>query len=296
MTLPSLEQAVQKTILSEASPEREALEMLDTFASVGATRFALTVKREGEKKPSFRPDCSIEQLRPSMGEILRNAETRQKSVIVRPLPAQALLIQLDDLDAATVERVKPAAFLVICTSPGRYQAWVAVSDADAGFARRLRQGAGADPTASGATRISGSVNFKAKHAPAFPSVRTVHVAPGLVVRRADLEALAVVAPVQSAGCVPPPARASHRPGGPRRFPDYQRCLGDAPKGHDSKKPDRSKADFFFCYLSAKWGWSVEEIAAELLRVSGKAQENGKRYALDTAQRAAANTGSTAGGS
>ena len=38
------------------------------------------------------------------------------------------------------------------------------------LARRLRKGAGADPTASGATRISGSLNFKTKYAPEFPLV------------------------------------------------------------------------------------------------------------------------------
>ena len=70
-------------------------------------------------------------------------------------------------------------FLILRTSPGNYQAWVAVADGDADFARRLRKGAGADLTASGATRVSGSLNFKEKYAPAFPRVETVHASPGL---------------------------------------------------------------------------------------------------------------------
>ena len=48
---------------------------------------------------------------------------------------------------------------------------------DADFARRLRKGAGADPTASGATRIAGSQNFKEKYSPDFPYVRIVHITP-----------------------------------------------------------------------------------------------------------------------
>ena len=59
--------------------------------------------------------------------------------------------------------------MVLCTSPGNFQAWVAVK-----VRRRISpgdsQGAGADPSASGATRISGSLNFKTKYAPAFPAV------------------------------------------------------------------------------------------------------------------------------
>jgi len=62
------------------------------------------------------------------------------------------------------------AFMVLRTSPGNFQAWIAVNDAPPDFARRLRKGAGADPSASGATRISGSLNFKTKYAPAFPLV------------------------------------------------------------------------------------------------------------------------------
>jgi hypothetical protein len=37
------------------------------------------------------------------------------------------LIQLDDLDEATVQRLRPAAFLALRTSPGNYQAWMAVA-------------------------------------------------------------------------------------------------------------------------------------------------------------------------
>ena len=75
-------------------------------------------------------------------------------------------------------RLRPVSFLILRTSPGNFQAWVAVADADADFARRLRKGAGADLTGiSGATRVSGSLNFKQKYAPAFPSSRRSMPAP-----------------------------------------------------------------------------------------------------------------------
>ncbi|HLJ85357.1 MAG TPA: hypothetical protein VKZ53_00960 [Candidatus Angelobacter sp.] len=37
-------------------------------------------------------------------------------------------------------KLRPGSFLVLCTSPGSYQAWLAVTDADAEFARRQVNG------------------------------------------------------------------------------------------------------------------------------------------------------------
>src|SRR5207244_4438281 len=99
----------------------------------------------------------IDRLLPVLETTLRDAAARQHNVIVRPRSGNTQMIQLDDLDEAAAEQLQPVSFLVLRTSPGSYQAWVAVAGpADAGFARRLRQGAGADLAASGATRISGS--------------------------------------------------------------------------------------------------------------------------------------------
>ena len=208
-----------------------ALEMLDAFASVGAERFDLTFTDAAGEKVGFRGNRSLDQLRPAMPAILQEAAERQHNVIVRPRSAGATLIQLDDLGEDAAARLRPVSFLVLRTSPGNYQAWVAVADADADFARRLRKGAGADLTASGATRVSGSLNFKEKYAPAFPRVETVHASPGWVVTRAELEALGVVAPPEKAAptaAVPPPPRSQRmaelsalrgeRTAGPRRGP------------------------------------------------------------------------------
>jgi hypothetical protein len=263
---------------------QQAQDMLDAFASVGAERFDLTFTDVAGGKVGFRPNRPLGQLRPAVADILQGSAARQHNVIVRPRPAAAALIQLDDLGEAAAARLRPVSFLVLRTSPGNYQAWVAVTDADAGFARRLRQGAGADPSASGSTRVSGSLNFKEKYAPHFPRVETVQARPGLVVTRAQLEALGVVAPEAQRVA---PARASFRRPGARGWPSYQRCVDGAPAARAGGRPDISRADFTFCLLAIDWGWGVEETAARLLEHSGKAQENGEAYALRTARNAAA---------
>ena len=163
-TLPSEE----KETRAGGGAAEQAMEMLDAFASVGAERFDLTFTDIAGDKVAFRSSQPLGQLRAAMPRILAHAEKRQRNVIIRP---RGPVIQLDDLDDAAVEKLRPASFLVLRTSPGNYQAWVAVADADEDFARRLRKGAGADLTASGATRVSGSLNFKDKYCARLPARR-----------------------------------------------------------------------------------------------------------------------------
>jgi hypothetical protein len=261
-----------------------AQEMLDAFASVGAQRFDITFTDTAGEKVGFRGNRPLEQLRAAMPAILEDAAERRHNVIIRPRSSGATLIQLDDLGEHAAARLRPVSFLVLRTSSGNYQAWVGVSDADASFAKRLRQGAGADLTASGATRVSGSLNFKEKYAPNFPCVETVHASPGQVVRQAELEALGMVAPPEKRQ--PAAIPISRRRPDARGWPNYQRCLEGAPEREPGRR-DRSKADFTFCLLAIDWGWGVEETAARLLQESRKAQENGEAYALRTARSAAA---------
>jgi hypothetical protein len=73
-------------------------------------------------------------------------------------------------------RLGEAAFLLLETSPGNHQAWVAVSGLNTpeeakDSSRRLRKGTGADHSASGATRVAGTSNYKRKYEPNFPTVR-----------------------------------------------------------------------------------------------------------------------------
>jgi len=153
--------------------------MLDAFASVGADSFDVTwTTRQGEKA-DFRRNVPAATLHHFLPKTITSAERKERNVIVRPVSRRAVFIQLDDLSEAGMERLKPAAFLGLQTSPGNFQAWVAIpaGQADKDFARRLRKGAGADETASGATRVAGSLNFKEKYAPNFPRVQMAHSSP-----------------------------------------------------------------------------------------------------------------------
>lgn len=276
----------------------EAFRMLDTFASVGATHFDLThINLEGEKR-GFRPQQTLSQLKNSLPRLFPGATARQNSIIVRPHSDSAQLIQLDDLKTDALARVHDVAFLTLQTSPGNHQAWVAVSGLKNGeetkeFARRLRKGAGADPSASGATRITGTTNYKRKYEPDFPTVTIVDAAPGRIVTQAQLESLGLVAPPEPAPAVIPiRSRRKHLAvEGERTWPDYERCVSGAPASKEGDGPDRSMADFFWCMMAAQRGWSIEETANKLMEVSAKAQERARLhdegYALITAQNAAA---------
>ena len=156
-------------------------------------------------------------------------------------------------------------------------------DAPLGTTSRLRKGAGADLNASGATRIAGSMNFKAKYAPEFPTVRMAGTRRGHIVSVADLEALHVLAPEPEKT---QPGEAV-RPGGreARAWPDYEKVLAGAPAG-PSGNPSRTSVDFTYCKIATSWGHSVEATAARLMQESSKAQENGEEYARKTAERAA----------
>jgi hypothetical protein len=72
-----------------------------------------------------------------------------------------------------------------------------------------------------------------------------------------------------------------------KWPSCLRCLQGAPQNRDQTGPDISRADFTWCMTATSWGHGIEETAAHLMEESSKARENGERYALLTAQNAAA---------
>jgi len=272
--------------------------MIDVFASVGATHFDLThLNIEGEKR-GFRPRQSVSQLKNSLPKLFPGATARQNNIIVRPHADQMHFIQLDDLDEPSLKRVGEAAFLTLRTSPGNHQAWVAVSDLPSGevakdFARRLRKGAGADPSATGATRVAGTTNYKRKYEPDFPTVMISSSYPGRILTISQLDALGLVAqvePEKTAAVLPlRPRRVSDQASRQRQWPDYQRCLLGAPPSKSGNGPDRSMADYFWCKMAAQRSWSVEEIAEKLIEVSERARERVRLkdggYVKITAQKA-----------
>lgn len=267
--------------------DADAKAMLDAFASVGATFFDVTWTTRAGEKEWFRRDMSYAALARALPAMLDASPAKERNVIVRPHGPAVTLIQLDDLAPTPLARLAPAVFLTLQTSPGNFQAWLAIDGTvDKDFARRLRKGTEADPTASGATRVAGSLNFKDKYAPTFPRVAIGQVNSGHKTTPSELERLGLVAPAEAPA--PPPAfRRSLRPRpGNRKWPDYARCVDGAPLNRDKSGPDISRADFSFCMTAIDWGWSVEETAARLIEMSGKAQQNGEGYATLTARNAA----------
>lgn len=253
--------------------------MLNLFGSVGASHFDITHTNIDGERTGYRRDQSLAAAVQSMPSLMAAADRRQRNIIVRPRSDTSTLIQLDDLNEAKAGQTAPAAFLILETSAGNFQSWVAVSDAAPGITSRLRKGIGADKNASGATRIAGTANFKTKYAPDFPRVTIRMGKRGHIVTVAMLDELGLLAP----------AIVIERPqpvvsGRTHKWPNYQQCLDRAPmteKGH----PSRTSVDFVWCKIAASWGHSVEDIAARLMEESTKAEENGQNYALDTASRA-----------
>jgi hypothetical protein len=266
------------------TPLAAARRMLDIFASVGADRFDMTWTNRAGDKEEFRRGVSQAELAGTLPQMLDSAIARERNLIVRPHGPGAAFLQLDDLTADKLPPLAPAVFLILETSRGNFQAWLAMpGKEDKDFARRLRRGTGADATASGATRISGSVNFKEKYAPTFPRVRIREARAGHLTNVAELEQLGLVAPPEE---LPPLRVAPARLAGNRQSPSYATALDGAPLDSEGGGPDRSRADFVWCMTAITWGFTVDETAERLMEESTKARANGRAYADLTAHNAA----------
>src|SRR5579859_3765 len=90
---------------------KAALAMLDSFASVGAETFDLTLTNAQGKKIGFAAAVPLDQLRRRLPRLLDDGAALQQNVILRPRGARCSFIQLDDLDGAGIERTRPVAFL-----------------------------------------------------------------------------------------------------------------------------------------------------------------------------------------
>jgi hypothetical protein len=272
---------------SASTTHHEARQMLDIFASIGARTFDVTWTMRAGDKESFRRGVSLTDLAPALPAMLDAATAGERNVIVRPHGPGVTFLQLDDLAGDKLPRLAPAVFLTLETSPGNFQAWLALAGReDKDLARRVRHGAGADMTASGATRVAGSVNFKDKYAPDYPRVAIREAWAGRVTSAAELERLGLVAPPEE---LPPlrvtPARRHF--GSHRTWPSYARCLDGAPLNSEGDGPDTSRADIVWCMTAITWGFGIEETAARLIEEpESKAHERGQDYAEKTARKAA----------
>jgi hypothetical protein len=263
----------------------QAWGMLNLFAGLDAHAFDLTTTDVDGRKRSFRRAVEFAVLRQAMPGMLDVANRNQHNLIVRPRRGRLELVQLDDLSGDMVERMRVAAFMILATSPGNHQAWVAVAESAPGVARRLRQASGADPSASGATRVAGSVNFKREYAPEFPIVRLLEGTAQRSASETELQALGLIATPKATAVGRNTRVTSNRSA--KAWPSYERCLQNAPRAHNSDRADVSRADFTFCLLAIDWGWSMAATRQRLLEISRKARENGVAYVRLTVERAAA---------
>jgi RepB DNA-primase from phage plasmid len=294
-----------------------AFRMLDTFTSVGADSFVVT-KTDVRQELKWGKTYSPSELREKLPSMVRTAAIRRPSkisdtetilagenLIFRPIGKNVAFVQLDDLSAEQLERVRPAVFLIHATSPGSHQAWIAVTGLPEGkgefkqFMRRVRKAVGGnDKSASHATRVAGTENFKEKYNPNFPTVTILETHPGRIMTAAQLEEIGLVAAPEPEISAPAfAARASYGKTGSSHFrrekvwPDYARSLAGAPPRLQGSGPDRSMADFAWCMTAIDWGWSIEDTAAKLPEVSEKARERVRLgddgYPLITSQNAAA---------
>jgi hypothetical protein len=267
---------------------REAVMGLWAFQSVGVESFRSVLKCEQTMGALFdaTDDCvSFEQ---NISSYLRRSEDAHASLCVRPHGNH--LIQIDDCDRAVLDRLTPFSFLTVETSPESYQCWLALpgeaaSERDSVRERLLRGIAttGANGGAYNSLRFPGSRNFKSCHeSVGFPLVRALTVEMACFVTASELKAADLLPPV------PPPCS----PGStsrcvdksPVRFPSWERELARASRKADGQ-PDRSRADYCWCLLALRWGWSEQEVKDELRRVSAKAATAPRHYVETTVKRA-----------
>jgi hypothetical protein len=288
-----------------------ALCMLDSFTSVGAGSFHVT-KTDLNQQVIWGKPYQADELRRLMPAMVRTACIRRpirtpdgdtvmagENLIIRPSGQGVAFVQLDDLSAGQLGRLSPAVFIIHATSPGSYQAWIAVSVPDGkeafkDFMRRVRRAVGGnDKSASHATRVAGTENFKTKYVPDYPTVTITETHPGRVVTPEQLQALGLLAPAESVSA--PPLKflraARTRSGKARQWPSYEMALAGAPANKEGSGPSRSHADFWWCYLALQWGWTSEETEAKLLEVSEKARQRERMgdlgYIRETLENAAA---------
>jgi len=253
------------------SASDEARAMLDAFACAGTKTLDVTTTTRYGRKEAFRRGVPIERFRAQVGALIEEATRTQLNVIVRPHATGVQFVQLDDLCARSLEQVREIAFLGLQTSPGNYQAWVAISstDASAELSRGLRRVAGADRSASGAMRIAGSLNFKDRCAPKFPRVEMEFSTDGLIAGEKSTSRLLIGKDDERghAGHRPfVPAGTTERPRA-RKWPSYDRCVEAAPMNREGTHADISRADFTWCMIAIDWGWNVEETVVRLLAQS-----------------------------
>jgi hypothetical protein len=276
-------------VYKDAIAQAEA--MLEAFEAVYVSHFDLTLATEERKAAQFVRRLTAEKLWRRLPTLFERCEAEHLNFIIRPrFDKDPQIVQLDDLDRQKTEEIQGYSFLVIETSPNNYQAWLAVRDRDSDFAGRLKRGVGADKGASGAVRIAGSLNFKAKYAPDYPHVKVVYTSLDRPLANAEqLEKSGLVADPLPYREMLSRVTVTHPP---NAWPDYQRCINGAPLSGTHDGPDISRADYTWAKIALekfRWIANPEKVVEKLFSLSSKAKEKkpdaGREYCRLTVERA-----------
>jgi hypothetical protein len=263
--------------------EEMQAEALEAFLSVGARPVEVGLKddRDGRKGRMVRTVAfeTADRFAGALPALLAESDAHAWSLIVR-LRGEGI-VQVDDCGARAVELLSPLSFLVAETSPGNYQAWLAVAEPEIDEIRRrifaglASQGLNGNGGAYGAMRWPGSRNHKPERGGGngAPLVRVVSSSPGRKVTVGELGQANLLPELPEV--LPSAERPAVTFSGPQRWPDYDLCL--------SSKPSRSEADASFVTLSFRRGFTASEIAVKLAEVSERARGN-RRYVERTVRR------------
>jgi hypothetical protein len=290
------------------SPESGAKKLVEAFVSVGVVEFKTVfiscIDLKGDYRCVGAEDVTAEQLRARIPTYIRRSERQTQSVSLRPKNPElrqdhaacsnGALIQVDDCSPEVLARLAPYSFVTVETSPGNYQAWIALPKGTTEGARisirerllRKLKDTGANGGAYNSVRLAGSLNAKEKYRDAqghLPRVKVVDYSPSLMVAPQLLEAAGLLAAPLPARVTPIATYSNSNL--PASEADYHYYLARSGKS-DSDKPDRSNADICYAIRMLKMGWPRHHIAARINELSSKARGRRDNYAQNTTDAAA----------
>jgi hypothetical protein len=295
--------------LENFTGEHQELAAVDIFESVSGFDFGASLLHDpspdGEKMRNEYEEVCAKDFRANLPRYLEMNSVEQfyqgtleraYSLAVRP-SGERHFWQIDDADEKTARLLKDVAFLIIETSPGNFQIWLALSDEVDLSDReekewwkeqrnRLIRRVGGNGGSYGALRWPGTFNNKPKRESedgVRPLVQIVRANMGRVTELVELEKLNLLAPAIEN----PKKVVDIRPrisSTPTQWPSWERELSRSDIKANGE-PDHSVADAKWCKRCFEWGWSRAEVKAMLLNVSPRAKEKTNHYVELTLDRA-----------
>jgi hypothetical protein len=295
-----------RVVGAEIAPALEAQKLLEAFESVGVVEvkivFISCVSSSGDYRCVGAEDVTVEHVRRRTDGYIKRSEKQTQSVCLRPkspelrqgaaVCSNGALIQVDDCSLEVLGRLAPYSFVTVETSPGNYQAWLAlpkgITEGERVLVRErlLRQlkDTGANGGAFNSVRLPGCLNAKEKYRDAqghLPRVRVVDVAPSLMVAPSVLETAGLLA-------APLPAKVTsivtyNNSRIPTSEVDYQYYLSRS--GNSDKSFDRSNADICYAMAMLRLGHPRHYIISRINDLSDKAKGRRDSYAEQTVDRA-----------